>query len=281
MGENEKSDTSFVSFTPKISKPEIQQVVFNATKDNPKGINLGLDYTYIPVIPKENEFTIDADKLSFKQVGKAENEMKKETEFEKLRQKAIEKISKIKLKKDSETEEEESSSYDSSYEENESNENSEANSLKEKSDDKSDLNSQLEQMVDKEKSNSQIENNEQTKELEKLETHKGEVKPHEHHSSKHNKDDDYYHVDATKITLFVYNYSTGFVQALKEPKFKISKVVDQINKEKEKLSNLNSKFIANPKLAKEKKRANVSTKQIMDDDELDAYSKKKIKLKEI
>ena len=152
---------------------------------------------------------------------------------------------------------------------------------KEESDDKSDLNSQLEQMVDKEKSNSQIENNEQTKELEKLETHKGEVKPHEHHSSKHNKDDDYYHVDATKITLFVYNYSTGFVQALKEPKFKISKVVDQINKEKEKLSNLNSKFIANPKLAKEKKRNAISTKQIMDDDELDAYSKKKIKLKEI
>ena len=44
---------------------------------------------------------------------------------------------------------------------------------------------------------------------------------------------------------------------------------------------MNSKFIANPKLAKEKKRNAISTKQIMDDDELDAYSKKKIKLKEI
>ena len=32
MGENEKSDTSFVSFTPKISKPEIQQVVLMQQK---------------------------------------------------------------------------------------------------------------------------------------------------------------------------------------------------------------------------------------------------------
>ena len=30
------------------------------------------------------------------------------------------------------------------------------------------------------------------------------------------------------------------------------------------------------KLAKDKKRANVSTKQIMDNEELDAYSKKKL-----
>ena len=79
----------------------------------------------------------------------------------------------------------------------------------------------------------------------------------------------------------VYNFGTGYLQAVKDPKFKISKVEDQLNKEKEKLSKMNSKFITNPK-AKEKKRgANVSSKQIMDDDELDAYSKKKIKLKEI
>ena len=286
LAELEKSDISLVSFTPKINKPEGQQVVFNATKDNPKGINLGLDSTYIPGLTKENEFIIDADKLSFKQIGKTENEIKKENEFEKLKQKAIEKISKIKLKKDSETEEEEESySYESSYEENESNENSEANSLKEKTDDKSDLtsqvNSQIEQLIEKDKNGSKIESNIQTKEIEKSETNKAEGKPHEHHIGKHNKEDDYYHVDASKITLYVYNFNTGFLQALKDSKFKLSKVADQINKEKEKLSKINSKFIANPKLAKEKKRAALSTKQIMDDDELDAYSKKKIKLKEI
>ena len=45
---------------------------------------------------------------------------------------------------------------------------------------------------------------------------------------------------------------------------------------------MNAKFIANPKLAKERKKgASVSSKQAMDDEELEAYSKKKIKLKEI
>ena len=284
--EFEKSDISLVSFTPKIIKPEAQQVVFNATKENPKGINLGLNNTYIPFLNKENEFMIDVNKLSYKQKSKNENENeKKEIEAEKLRQKAIEKISKIKLKKDEESEEEEESSSDeSSYEENESNENSEITSIKEKTEGKSELISQLDQLAEKDKSSPKIDMNITSKDkenqiLEKLENHKQE-KSHEHHG-KHNKEDDYYHVDPSKITLFIYNYTTGFVQALKDPKYKISKVVDQLNKEKEKLSKMNSKFIANPKLAKEKKRANVSTKQIMDDDELDAYSKKKIKLKEI
>jgi len=94
------------------------------------------------------------------------------------------------------------------------------------------------------------------------------------------KEEDYYHVDVNKITYFVYNYNTGFVEMVKDPKFKISQVVKQNNAEKEKLSKMNAKFITNPKLAKEKKRA-VTSKKIMDDDELDAYSKKKIKLKEI
>ena len=284
--ELEKSEISLMSFTPKMIKPEVQQVVFNATKENPKGINLGLNNTYIPFLNRENEFMIDVNKLSFKQKGKNETE-KKENEAEKLRQKAIEKISKIKLKKDEESEEEEeSSSSESSYEENESNENSEITSIKDKTENKSsELVSTLEQLADKDKSSSKLDMNLPSKDkenqilIEKLENHKTE-KSHEHHGGKH-KEDDYYHVDASKITLFVYNYTTGFVQALKDPKFKVSKVVDQLNKEKEKLSKMNSKFIANPKLAKEKKRANVSTKQIMDDDELDAYSKKKIKLKEI
>ena len=64
---------------------------------------------------------------------------------------------------------------------------------------------------------------------------------------------------------------------MKDPKFKISKVTNQIDKEKEKLSKMNSKFIANPKAAKEKKKGvNISSKQAMDDEELEAYSKKKI-----
>ena len=55
------------------------------------------------------------------------------------------------------------------------------------------------------------------------------------------------------ITYYVYNYTTGFVEALKDPKYKISQVTKMTNAEKEKLSKMNAKYIANPKLAKEKK----------------------------
>ena len=275
----EKSEVSLVSFTPKMVKPEVQQVIFNATKENPGGVNLGLDNTYIPVLSIEEEFIIDVDKLSFKQRGQIENEYNKDNEFDKLRQKAIEKISKIKLKKENEAEEDESSSYSSSYEEDE--DNSEENSSKEKVDITSEIiSSQKEETAEKEKILSSVDNNIQSKDnqiLEKEEVHKLENK---HHGQKH-KDDDFYHVNADKITFFLYNYNTGFVQAIKDPKFKISQVTHSLNKEKEKLSKLNSKLLTNPKLSKEKKRANVSTKQIMGDEELDAYSKKKIKLKEI
>ena len=183
------------------------------------------------------------------------------------------------MKKENEPEEDESSSYSSSYEEDE--DNSEENSSKEKVDITSEIiSSQKEETAEKEKILSSVDNNIQSKDnqiLEKEEVHKLENK---HHGQKH-KEDDFYHVNADKITLFLYNYNTGFVQAVKDPKFKISQVTHSLNKEKEKLSKLNSKLLTNPKLSKEKKRANVSTKQIMGDEELDAYSKKKIKLKEI
>ena len=39
---------SLVSFTPVIKQAEVKPVIFNATADNPNGINLGLDHTYIP-----------------------------------------------------------------------------------------------------------------------------------------------------------------------------------------------------------------------------------------
>ena len=95
------------------------------------------------------------------------------------------------------------------------------------------------------------------------------------------KEDDYYHVDMTKITYYIYNYTSGFVEAMKDQKYKTSQVVKQINTEKEKLSKMNAKYIANPKLAKEKKRGNANKKIASSDDEINAYSEKALKLKEI
>ena len=267
--ECEKSDISLVSFTPVIKQVEVKPVIFNATVDNPNGINLGLDHTYIPILKKENEFTIDASKMSFKQNKLAEQNII-EKPFEYLRQEAIEKISKIKKSKDDDDEEEDESSETISSGENNS---EEENSFSEdKLDKKSDLSIQI----------SSIPQNEESlpsKDVKSIEKQLSQKKAQPTSILKH-KEDDYYHVDTNKITYFVYNYNTGFVEVVKDPKFKISQVVKQNNAEKEKLSKMNAKFITNQKLSKEKKRA-VTSKKIMDDDELDAYSKKKIKLKEI
>ena len=44
---------------------------------------------------------------------------------------------------------------------------------------------------------------------------------------------------------------------------------------------MSAKFIANPKLARDKKRGNNNKKSEMSEDESDSYSENKIKLKEI
>jgi len=269
LTEYERSDISLVSFTPVIKQAEEKPVIFNATVENPNGINLGLDNTYIPIIKKENQFTIDVRKMSFKQIKQAEQD-NVENPFELLRQEAIEKISKIKKMKDEEEEEEEESSYTSSSGENDSEE--ENISITEDKMDKTPDNTSLQ--ISNIPPNEENMTSKDAKSIEKQLSIQGKKTPTKH------KEEDYYHVDVNKITYFVYNYNTGFVEMVKDPKFKISQVVKQNNAEKEKLSRMNAKFITNPKLAKEKKRA-VTSKKIMDDDELDAYSKKKIKLKEI
>ena len=276
VSEQEKSNLSVVSFTQKKSNPNIQEVSFNVTKENPKGIHLGLDNTYIPKLNEEEEFIIDANKLTYKQ--NQEKIYKKEEEYEKFKQKAIEKLQKLKIKKEYESEEEEeSSSYSDS---NEGDENSDENSSEEKNEEKDEAVSKDENRIllsiDREKEKEK----EKEKEIQDSKTENASLnKSHEHH--KHNKQDDFYHVDTSKITFFLYNYNTGYTQELKDPKYKLCQVDYQINKEKEKAGKINSKFI-NPKLAKERKKgASSSSKQIVDDDELDAYSKKKIKLKEI
>ena len=268
--EIERSDISLVSFNQPIKQQqEIKQVVFNATAENPNGINLGLDNTYIPVLNKENEFTIDAEKMSFKQ-----NRQEIENPFDKFRQEAIEKISKIKKDKEEDEEESEESSYTSSSGENYSEEN--PSSVEEKIEKKSEDSLPISAIPQVEPSLP----SKDAKSIEKQLSQQGK-KAGPSNISKHNKEDDYYHVDMNKITYYVYNYNTGFVEVIKDPKFKISQVEKQNNAEREKLSKMNAKFIANPKLAKEKKRGVAAAKKIMDDDELDAYSKKKIKLKEI
>ena len=273
--EFERSDISLASFTPVIKQQETKQIVFNATVENPNGVNLGLDNTYIPILNKENEFTIDVSKMSFKQ-NREMKQNKKGNFFENLRQEAIEKISKLKKNKEELEEESENSSITSSDDENSSNEN--ASSTEEKMDKSENIENSLQ--ISSIPPNDISIPSRDAKSIEKQLSQQAK-KSVISNVPKNNKEEDFYHVDMKQITYYVYNYNTGFIELIKDPKFKISQVVKQKNAEKEKLSKLNSKFITNSKSAKERKRGATATKKVIDDDELDAYSKKKIKLKEI
>jgi hypothetical protein len=102
--------------------------------------------------------------------------------------------------------------------------------------------------------------------------------------SKEISNNNYYHVNSEKITLFVYNYATGFVEAIKDPKFKISQVTKQIDIHKERIGKSNAKYIANPKLAHKEKKKNLLNslkKSNITENEISSLSEKKIKLIEI
>jgi hypothetical protein len=121
---------SSISFAQPVKPPERKEIIFNATPENPNGINLGLDITYIPKINKENQFSIDVDKMSYKQMVQLEKD-NNNSPIHQLYDEAVKKLAELKKikkmeKKDSnqgeEEEEEDESSYtysDSSNSENE------------------------------------------------------------------------------------------------------------------------------------------------------------------
>ena len=272
---------SSISFAQPIKQADTKQIIFNATPENPNGISLGLDSTYIPKINRENQFTIDVIKMSYKQIGKLEDNNNEP--IHQLYEEAIEKLSKLKKVKkldnkesnsEEEDEDESSNSYTSGSEDDSSNNNN------------SDVNNEPDEANEIEKKNSKqsskmqmsqnISNDIQTKENKKEENFGNILKS----GGVKNGIDDYYHVNTNKINFSMYNFSTGFVEILKDPKFKISEVVKQVNSEKEKLKFINSKLLAGIKI-KEKKKGPAIKKTVIDDEELDIYSEKKIKLREI
>ena len=76
FSEIEKSNFSSISFSPinVTKKSDAKKIIFNKTPENPIGIDLGMDTTFIPKLYKENEFYLDAERLSYKQITKFEKE---------------------------------------------------------------------------------------------------------------------------------------------------------------------------------------------------------------
>ena len=277
---------SSISFAQPVKKVEAKQIIFNSTPENPNGVNLGLDETYIPNINRENQFSIDTSKMCYKKLGQLEKN-NNNSPIHQLYDEAINKLSELKKIKNNENEsniEDEEEEDESSYTYSDSN-NSDKTSDKDNSETKDDVNdlNDINDLKKKSKkslrksvytniennlSKNQIKTNNEEKDLGNILKHgiKDEI-------------DDYYHVNTNKIHFSIYNFQTKFIEAIKDPKFKVSEVVKTINAEKEKLKN-NSKFLAGVKI-KEKKKGPITKKVILDDDELNAYSEKKIKLREI
>jgi hypothetical protein len=210
--------------------------------------------------------------MSYKQIGKNENN--NSDPIHQLYDEAVKKLEDLKKMEKKDTNSEEEEEEESSY--------SDTHSSGLNSSSKHNNSDQIEELEIEKKASRlsiklpKIENDAQSKEK-KEEANlsnalKGEVK----------KDgtDEYYHVNTNKITFSIYNFGTGFVEVLKDPKYKISEIVKQMNSEKEKLKVMNSKFLAGIKI-REKKKGPAVKKAVLDDEELDIYSEKKIKLMEI
>ena len=143
INEIEKSEISVISFSAKQNLEQRNSLLVTTT-ENPFGISCENDDGYFMKInkEKENEFTIDINNMVYKQLGiNCFNEKSEEIVlYEKLRQEAIEKISKASKqeKKEDDSKEEEDSSSGSYYSNSEdSSKNSSEFSSNEKNDEQS------------------------------------------------------------------------------------------------------------------------------------------------
>ena len=89
---------------------------------------------------------------------------------------------------------------------------------------------------------------------------------------------DFYHVNFDKITLYVFNYTSGYVEEKKGHNYKISHITYLMEKEKEKHKNSASLNIQYAKLMKGKKKGNANKKE---ENEINPHDNTSAKLKEI
>ena len=301
LNDIDKSEISVMSFA---NKPlEQRNSLILPTADNPFGISCENNDLFSMKLnnEKENEFTIDLKHMAYRQFGlNCMNDKSEENAlYELLRQEAVEKISKVakQVKKEEVSEEEEESSSGSYYSSDENSQNNSESSSGRKDDESSQHS--IKDAISNEITPKKSENNtnigkknnsvkESNKNIPVITNIPSPSKNNNYNLEKltnlnnqKHKEEEYYHVNMNNITYYIYNYTTGFIEAIKDQKYKQSQVVKQINSEKEKLSKMNAKYIANPKLAKEKKRGNISKKISNDEDESSSFSEKTMKLKEI
>ena len=211
------------------------------------------------------------------------NNKEKNSLYEKLKDEAIKKVTNVKKQlqnEESEEEEEEESEYTSDEE-------NEENSLELSKDKKEQLSSKTEPK----KVNEEVKENTISKKsrLSKKKTLSSNNMLNNQNSlqntlkgppeqPKKKDEEDFYHVNFNKISYYVFNYTTGYVELQKDQNHKISHVTYLINTEKEKQRNSSSRYVANTKFMKGRKKGNINKKE---DNEIVHYSLTSMKLKEI
>ena len=300
--EFEKSEISVVSFAGVGNEKKNNNIA--PSPENPFGINPegGDDFFKKINNEKENMFTLDLNDMSYKQLSSMKEESKL---YEKLRKEAIDKINitNQQLKQGEQEEEESSSSSGDSYTDEEENSIDSEQSFKKRNEDNSSHDSKSLNSPERENNNKtnkkndflSVDNNssqdlnlsrqskrnlEQNNPINNISNNNTNTIQHRHSESKKNEDE-FYHVDMTHITLYVFNYQSGFVEAMKDQKHKISQVTKTMNQEKENAGKSNTKFLANTKFAKEKRKGNINKKTVNYEDEENSFSEKTLKLKEI
>ena len=241
---------------------------------------------------KENQFTFDINNMTYKQFR---YNSKKNSFFEELKNEAMKKLTNLNKKiqkeesEDEDEEEEEESEYTSK--EDNSNNNSELEKGKkekeeeEEKEEKLSIKSENNKKISEEIKKKSIADGglREIKKINSLKNTNNEVfKPNPidkmAEAIKKLAKEEFYHVNFTKIKLYVFNYTSGFVELQKGQNHKISQVTFVMNAEKERLKHSNSRYISSTKYFKGKKKGNINKKE---EDELNTYSITSNKIKEI
>ena len=270
------SDISLISFGEDKNKINNAQKAFGNLIINNQNSDMFFQYF---CTEKEYQFTFDAYDMAYKQFKYfSENN----SLYEELKDEAIKKITKVKnkMKNEESEEEEESSEYEYTSEEDNSENSIELSKSKKETLSSKNFNKKIIE-ENKEKSlskqstfskkktqssknvNAQLSNKNILKNI--IESNKKEV-------------EDFYHVNFNKITYYVFNYTSGYVELQKGQNHKISHVTYVMNQEKEKLKHSNSIYIATAKYMKGRKKGVINKKE---ENETNPYSITSMKLKEI
>ena len=226
---------------------------------------------------KENQFTFNLTNMTYIQSKYKNNKI---SLYDELKEKAVKKITIAQKEMQNEEDEEEEEESESDYTNDEENSNNSSNFEIEKKDssikeESKKLNEEIKEKSNNEENKNDLQKIISSKKINGLNSKQNTLK---NINEIKKKEEDFYHVNFSKIELYIFNYSTGYPELQKGHSHKISHIIYLMNTEKEKLKHSNSKFLANAKYLKGKKKGIINKKE---ENEINTFSMTSLKLKEI